>query len=398
MSAVRLTIVLCAAEVLSMAGTFAFPGLLPVFFEEWALSTTEAGWIAGLFYGGYTAAVPVLMSLTDRIDARRVYIAGALIGAAGYLGFALFAAGFWSALGWWALAGMGLAGTYMPGLRALVDRLGRDRESRAVAFYTSTFSLGTAVSFALAGEAGRAWGWRAPFFIGAAGAVLAAAIAFFAVSPARPVQPEQPTRLFDFGPVLKNRRAMGYVLGYGVHTLELFAYRSWLVAFLAFSLSLGDGPAFLQPTLVAMIAALVAMVSSVLGQEVAARFGRQRVIAAVMAATMIVAFGFGHAAPLPFVAVVAIALVYAALIQADSAALTAGVVSVADPQRRGATLAVHSVVGFAGAFVGPLALGIVLDLAGGAGRSLAWGLGFGLIGLFSLLGIAALFWSMRAAR
>ena len=398
MSAVRLTLILCAAEALSMAGTFAFPGLLPVFFEEWAISTTEAGWIAGIFYGGYTAAVPVLMSLTDRIDARRVYIGGALVGAAGYLGFALFAAGFWSALGWWTLAGMGLAGTYMPGLRALVDRLGRDQESRAVAFYTSSFSLGTALSFALAGEAGRAWGWRAPFFIGAAGAVLAAAIAFFVLKPARPARPEEPTPLFDFGPVLRNRRAMGYVLGYGVHTLELFAYRSWLVAFLAFSLTLSASPAFLQPTVVAMIAALVAMVSSVLGQEVAARFGRQRIISVVMGVAMAIAFGFGYTAPLPFAAVVSVALVYAAVIQADSAALTAGVVAVADPGRRGATLAVHSVVGFAGAFVGPLALGVVLDLAGGAGRPLAWGLGFGLIGLFSLVEIAALFWSLRGAR
>jgi hypothetical protein len=37
---------------------------------------------------------------------------------------------------------------------------------------------------------------------------------------------------------------------------------------------------------------------------------------------------------------------------------------------------VHSILGFTGAFLGPLAVGVVLDLAGGAGSNLAWGLAF----------------------
>jgi hypothetical protein len=38
----------------------------------------------------------------------------------------------------------------------------------------------------------------------------------------------------------------------------------------------------------------------------------------------------------------------------------------AEPGQRGATLAVHSTLGYAGGFLGPLALGAVLDLLGGA--------------------------------
>ena len=38
--------------------------------------------------------------------------------------------------------------------------------------------------------------------------------------------------LLDFRPVLANRRAMAYVLAYFAHNWELFALRSWLVAFL----------------------------------------------------------------------------------------------------------------------------------------------------------------------
>jgi hypothetical protein len=38
-------------------------------------------------------------------------------------------------------------------------------------------------------------------------------------------------RLLDFRPVLHNRPAMGYILGYGAHCFELYGIRTWLVAF-----------------------------------------------------------------------------------------------------------------------------------------------------------------------
>ena len=41
------------------------------------------------------------------------------------------------------------------------------------------------------------------------------------------------------------------------------------------------------------------------------------------------------------------------------------VAGTAEPSRRGATLAVHSTLGYAGGFVGPLLIGYTLDLAGG---------------------------------
>ena len=122
-SGVRLILLMCAAEVLSMCGTFAFPALLPRFIEEWTLSKTEAGWINGIYYAGYTIAVPVLVSLTDRIDGRRIFLIFASISAAASFGFALFTQGFWTALIFRTIGGLGLAGTYMPGLKAMVDRL-----------------------------------------------------------------------------------------------------------------------------------------------------------------------------------------------------------------------------------------------------------------------------------
>jgi hypothetical protein len=69
-------------------------------------------------------------------------------------------------------------------------------------------------------------------------------------------------------------------------------------------------------------------------------------------------------------------VLYGIVIWLDSSSLTAGTAGSADPARRGATLAVHSMLGYAGGFVGPLMMGWVLDLSGGM-SPLAWGLAFG---------------------
>ena len=108
-----LVAVLCLAEVLNMLSNATFPALIPLFREEWGLSNTGAGWVSGVYYAGYVAAVPVLVSLTDHRDARLIYVISSGLGALGALGFAFFAADAWSAAPWRLLGGVGLAGTYM---------------------------------------------------------------------------------------------------------------------------------------------------------------------------------------------------------------------------------------------------------------------------------------------
>ena len=56
-----------------MLGVAAFPALLPTFIGEWQLTKTDAGWINGIYFAGYLAAVPVLVSLTDRVSPRNIY-------------------------------------------------------------------------------------------------------------------------------------------------------------------------------------------------------------------------------------------------------------------------------------------------------------------------------------
>src|SRR3546814_3440201 len=95
----------------------------------WAIDNTQAGWITGLFYLAYTVSVPVLVTLTDRVDPKRIYLLGVALTVVGHVCFALFADGFWTAAFARVLAGIGWAGTYMTGLKLLADRVeGRSEE------------------------------------------------------------------------------------------------------------------------------------------------------------------------------------------------------------------------------------------------------------------------------
>ncbi len=383
----------CAAEVLGMAATMTFPALLPQFLAEWRLSNTEAGWVNGIFYAGYAVAVAVLVTLTDRIDPRRVYLACTVLAGVAALGFSIFAQGLWTAMLFRLLGGVALAGTYMPGLRILTDRLSGARAGRYFAFYTASFSIGSGLSLLLAGLVAESFGWRSAFAVAAVCPLLALGLAAWAAPNDVPADRDHRSgALLDFRPVLRNRPAMGYVLGYAIHCVELFGFRSWLVAFLTVAAIATGGPGSAEIAWIATIILLLGVPASILGNEVAMRFGRLRIIAGVMLVTALVGAMVGFLPGLPFALVVAALSVYGFLIMMDSAALTVGAVTAADPARKGATLAVHAMLGFSGAFIGPLMFGGVLDL-NADGFSDGWGFAFASLSLVVVLGPLALLWS-----
>ena len=388
MSRTRLTVVICIAEIVGMASFATFPALLPTFKGLWSLSNTEAGWISSAYYLGYLAGVPLLTAWTDRRDARRIVLAFTVLGGLSSLAFAILANGFETALVLRFLGGLGLAGTYMPGLRLVADRAEGATQSRMVALYTASFSAGASLSYLLAGEIAAFGGWRLAFGLSAVGSMAAFALVATLV-PAAPVAPMNVGSVistFDVRPVLRRPATMAYVLGYAAHMWELFAVRAWIVAFLAWCFSQHpDGSAW-SATRIAALVNLIGMPASVLGNEWSVKLGRRRAIASLMLLSAVLAVVVGRVSPVAPGWAVALAIVYGALVMSDSSSLTAGAVATAPPGRRGATLAVHSTVGFAAAFAGPLAVGIVLDAIADPGRG--WAAAFVTMGAANLVGIA----------
>lgn len=370
--------------------------LVPVFVAQWGLSNAEAGWLAGSINIGYMLAAPFLMTLTDRVDARLVLIAGATLSAIAALAFALLADGMWSGTLWRILAGMGLAGCYMPGLKALTDRLVGEEPSRGVASYTASYAVGAGLSYLFAGLMTDWLGWRGMFAASALGPLLPLVIAAAVLRPKPPpAHAGGHGSLLDFRPVLRNRPAMGYVLAYAAHCYELSAFRAWIVAFMGFALAGREPGGLASITALVTALALLGLPSSVFGNEASIRFGRRRVINLVMGASALVGCMVGFAAEAPVALLLSLVVLYAITVTADSGSITAGVVAAADPKLRGATMALHSTLGFAVSFVAPLAFGFVLDLGGGQADAGAWALAFSANAIFALLGPLALRWARR---
>ena len=400
LSPVSLLIVLCIAQILSMAGFANFAVLLNELSAEWSLTSTQAGWIGGIYFAGYVAAVPFLVGLTDVVDARRIYLFGLLCGIVGSFGFALFADGFWSAMAFRFLAGVSLAGTYMPGLQILNDRLEENHRQKALPWYLSAFSLGTAASFYFTGLGADVLPWSDVFLLAGAAQFICLLMVYFVIAHRPPERDESFDRHpLDFRPVFRNRTAVAYIWGYTGHTYELFAYRAWIVAFLLFAAAASDTMVTRETVAgFAALFSLLGMPASLLGAHLSLRRERKQTISTVMMLSVITGSILGFIGALPFIIVLLLAGLYSALIMSDSAALTGGVVAAAREGERGATLATHSVLGFSGGFLGPLVVGLVLDAGAGADTIAGWGGAFIATAAGSAIALIGMRWVLQRPR
>lgn len=401
MISTRILVAVCVAEVLSMASYAGVAAILPDFIRMWSLTNAEAGWISGIYFAGYTLVVPFLVSMTDRVDPRRIYLAAMALSAGSALGYAVFADGFWTAFVFRALGGVGLAGTYMPGLKMLSDRTSDEKRARVVGIYTAAYSASSSLSFVFVGVIENLLDWRWAFGLGGVSAIVALLIIFFVIppTPPKPGPKASPLAVLDFRPVLRNHAALGFMLAYLVVVWVLSANRSWMVAFLEFSGGLqGEGGLVWSAVTCAAVMNLFGLPATIFGNEAAIKHGAVRVMVIFFIAATVIGLPLGYLADSSYVLVLAVASVFGVLVGCNASSVTAGTVQVAEPERRGATMALHSCLGFLGGFLGPLAFGYVLDHAGGGHAVGAWGLAFAGSAAMCIVGAALVTLLARSGR
>lgn len=143
------------------------------------------------------------------------------------------------------------------------------------------------------------------------------------------------------------------------------------------------------PTAIYTAAGLIGIAVSVTGNETAQRHGRLRVVSGAMMAAALLSFATGWAGQVSALLAIICVLAWNSAIFLDSSALTGGTVQAAAPGMRGSTMGLHSMCGYAGGFLGPIGVGVALDLAG-PDAAWAWALGFGHLAPFTLLGLFVL--------
>jgi predicted MFS family arabinose efflux permease len=111
-----------------------------------------------------------------------------------------------------------------------------------------------------------------------------------------------------------------------------------------------------------------------------------------MIASGAIALSIGFFAGASPALLLALVLIYAIAIPADSGALTSGMAGSSVPANRGATMAMHSTVGFGLSALGGWAGGIALDAFGGPASPNGWFAVFAVFAFGVLLGPFALWW------
>ncbi len=370
-SAAIATAALSFCLVANLVALMTFPAVLPEVSADWQLSASEAGWIGGIYFAGYAAAVLFLVGMTDRFDGRWIVVGSSLLGAGASFAFVGLADGFWPALVTRFLGGVALAGVHMPGLVLLIERTEGPHQSRSVSLYTASYALGSAGSFLVAGIVDAMFGWRATFLAGGIGPLLAiAAIACLSPAPARKA-PAGP--LLEFGGVLRNRPFMSYVLAFAGNTWEVFGIRVWFVACLSWTLQVpGNELDLPNLAVISGLASLAGVPVSIVVAELATKWNRSWVIATTCIVSVAVCLALAATAGGPIAIVLTLLVLLQITSFADVSALGVGAVILSDPTRRGAALAVYALTGFTTGFLGPAAVGLSLDWFGGIDSRLGW--------------------------
>jgi MFS family permease len=371
------------ATMVSLLGSAAYSSTLPRLVLAWNLDATRAGWIGSAYFGGYAIACAALIRLSSVMNTRRLYIAGAALSVVGGSGFAWLARGPLSGILFQAVTGAGLAGVYMPGLRLLTERLSPDRAVSLAPYYTAAFGAGSSLDYLVSGWSAARFGWRAPFLLGAAGSVCAAGLMFVATRRT-PVRADVPSAAN--GP---DRLPLWTILAYAGHSWEVGAVRTWFPTYLLFASAM-HGHAGVTSSLWAMTIAAVGIPASLVGAAVARRRPGTTMVAWYAAAAGVVSLFIARVGTWSFSAAVLMLCLYSVAVNADSGALTARLLAFSPGRSQGATLAIYSCAGFVGAALGPLAIGAVLDAAGGYSRSSAWALAFPAMGAGSAFAATAI--------
>ncbi len=379
--------------VLGQLAIMAVPALAMELSGLWHLDASEIGWLGGIYFAGYAMALPFLPGFTNRFDDRSVYAAAALTGAGAALGMALFADGFWSALVFRFIAGMGFSGIHIIGMKMLADRLAGDGQARASAFYTGAFALGSGCSYLLAGYLSTALGWEAVFFAVCLGSLCAIPALLLIGPPPDGQLPASRGRLADFAAVLRDGESLRYIVAYAGNLWEVFAIRVWFVPFLAFNhASNGDAELDMQPATLAALSVLIAVPLNILIAEIGILYGRKLVIGVVSGASVLVCGALGWQAAGAYGLVLVLLLLHGVTSYGDVGAIAGGFAAATKRETRAAALSLLGMAGFTFGFLGPLAVGLAIQQGGGRDQATAWLWGFAVMALGSVVSGLAMPW------
>ena len=391
---------ICAAQVPMMFVYANYVAALPLFKAEWNLTNVQAGTIYTAFYVGYILASAVLATATDYMSAKKIYLVSSLWLMLLNFMFPLLADGFISASVFRGLTGVGLAGTYAPALRLVAEYAPEGRRARMVGVYTFFYTVGVATSIYVTGALVANFEWRTAFALTSLGP----AIGFLAMLFLLPPLPS-PRGDGDAGFEFPRLPAPVWVLMgvVGAHRWEVFAFRGWIVTFLAASLVMSGTETRESALQVASSAAALIIglsaVSKLIGGWFADRIGRPPTIIASLFFSGLISVCIGLAFGAPFAVLQILCLIWVIVMHVDAPVLVVLTTELTPRRHLGSALGIQSGLGFLLGSLSPMVVGKFLDMSNdstGGALPVNWDWAFIGPGVAAILGgLATIFVARR---
>ena len=340
---------LACAELLGMSiwliGSSAGPSLA----TAWNLSASEVGWLTTAVQLGFVVgtATSALLNVADVVPARLLFAISALCSAALNLplGFTdSYSVGLMSRFA----AGVCLAGVYPPAMK-MASTWFRARRGVAVGTIVGALTVGKALPY-LAG----AWPGatvRTITLLSSASAVLAALLVFTSYRDGPYEFPSRPFSWARVGDVVRERRWRLATGGYLGHMGELYAFWTWIPAFLiasdaARALRTGGSANAGIASIIGFGVIAVGGAGCIWGGLVADRIGRARLVTIAMAASGACALAIGLAWSMSWWILAPLALTWGFFVIADSAQFSVLVTESVPPHAVGTALTLQVSLGF----------------------------------------------------
>jgi MFS family permease len=345
--ATRAMLVVSFSVLLCSSIWFSGTAVVSTLGQRWSLSEAQTAWLTisvqlGFITGTFLYA---FLSLADRFNARRVFLASALVGALFNASFAVFSTDLSTAIAFRFLSGVTLAGVYPVGMKIIASWFESGLGWR-LGVMVGALTIGTASPY-LIRSIGARYDWRLLVLTASVSSVAGGILMATAVSDGPYLKRRARFDGRMLLKVFKHREFRYTAFGYFGHMWELYAFWSLGSFYLASRLQATGQQDGATVALLSFLAVAAGGVGCVVGGRVSTIFGEQRVALVSLAISGSMCALSGLAFGLPIALLTAYVVVWGVFVVADSPQFSALAAKYCPPEYTGTALTVQNGVGFA---------------------------------------------------